>query len=62
MPAYSQHHQQHHVHAAVMVCPNCIHLPMQIRHVEPHWSVARVDFIFECSECGTEVRESVART
>jgi predicted RNA-binding Zn-ribbon protein involved in translation (DUF1610 family) len=61
MPAYSQHHQPHAMNATMAVCPHCTHLPMQMRSVEPHWSVARLVFVFECPECGTEVRETVTK-
>lgn len=61
MPAYAQHHHQHHdVHAAMTVCPSCLSLPMQIREVLPHWEQARLDFVYECPACCTEVRETVA--
>lgn len=62
MPAYSQHHQQHHYkNAAMTVCPSCIRLPMQIKEVQPNWNMASLDFVYECPECGIEVRETVAR-
>lgn len=60
MPAYSQQHQHHATHVMV-VCPSCNRLPMQIRNVEPHWSVAKLNVVFECPECCTEVRETVAK-
>jgi hypothetical protein len=59
MPAYIQHHE---VENATMVCPTCIGLlPMYVRHVEPHWSMAKIDFIYECSDCGGEVRQTVSK-
>lgn len=62
MPAYMQHHQQHHdVHAAMTVCPSCLSQPLQIREVQPRWDLARVDFVYECPACCTEVREIVAQ-
>lgn len=62
MPAYTQHHPSHHdVSAAVAICPSCLFLPMQIREVQPHWNLARLDFVFECTACGSEVRETVAK-
>jgi hypothetical protein len=32
---------------------------MYVRDVEPHWSMAKIDFIFECSDCGAEVRQTM---
>ena len=53
MPAYMHHHE---VDMAAVICPGCIGLlPMFVRDVEPHWSMAKIDFIYECSECGAEV-------
>ena len=37
-------------------------LPMYVRDVEPHWNMARIDFIFECSDCGAEVRQTVTKS
>jgi len=62
MPAYAQHHQKRQIfHAAMTVCPSCLSLPMQITEVQPHWDLARVDFVYECPACCTEVRETVAK-
>ena len=62
MPAYTQHHQQHHdILAAITLCPSCLSLPLQIREVQPRWDLARVDFIYECTACCIEIRESVAK-
>ena len=59
MPAYIQHHE---VETAAIVCPGCIGLlPMYVRDVEPHWSMAKIDFIYECSDCGSEVRQTVTK-
>ena len=60
MPAYIQQH--HSNETAAIVCPGCIGLlPMYVREVEPHWSMARIDFIYECSDCGAEVRQTITR-
>ena len=60
MPAYIQHHHQS--ETAAILCPGCIGLlPMYVRDVEPHWSMAKIDFIYECSDCGAEVRQTVTR-
>jgi hypothetical protein len=60
MPAYVQHHDL--VETPPVVCPGCIGLlPMYVRDVEPHWSMAKIDFIYECSDCGAEVRQTVTK-
>jgi len=33
---------------------------MYVRDVEPHWTIA-IDFTYECSGCGTEVRQTVIK-
>jgi hypothetical protein len=59
MPAYVRHHE---IETAAIVCPGCIrHLPMYVREVEPHWNMATIDFIFECSDCGAEVRQTMTK-
>jgi hypothetical protein len=59
MPAYVQHHT---IESAAVLCPACIGLlPMYVRDVEPHWNLAKIDFIYECSDCGAEVRHTVTR-
>ncbi len=61
MPAYVQHHDI--VETTPVVCPGCIGLlPMYVRDVEPHWSMATIDFIYECSDCGAEVRQTVTKS
>jgi hypothetical protein len=60
MPAYVQHREI--VETPPVVCPGCIGLlPMYVRDVEPHWSMASVDFIYECADCGAEVRQTVTK-
>ena len=58
MPAYIQHHE---IQTAAILCPGCLGLPMYVRDVEPHWSMAKIDFIYECSDCGTEVRQTLTK-
>jgi hypothetical protein len=59
MPAYIHHHE---IEIAPLICPDCVGmLPMYVREVEPHWSMTRLDFIYECSECGAEVRQTVRK-
>jgi hypothetical protein len=58
MPAYI-HHRDIDEMAPVM-CPGCLGaLPMHVRDVKPHWSMAKIDFIYECADCGAEVRQTV---
>ena len=60
MPAYIQHHEAETISA--VICPGCVGLlPMYVRDVEPHWSMAKIDFIYECSDCGAEVRQTVTK-
>lgn len=59
MPAYVQHHATDN---APVICPSCMGLlPMFVREVEPHWSMARIDFVYECAGCGAEVRQTVEK-
>lgn len=59
MPAYVHHHE---IEVPLMSCPGCIGLqPMYVRDIEPHWSMAKIDFIYECSDCGAEVRHTVRK-
>ncbi len=58
MPAYIQHHE---VEPFAIVCPNCIGLPMHVVEVQPHWSMAKINFTYECSDCGTEIKKTVTR-
>ena len=37
--------------------PSCEHLAMHIKDATPHGSTAKVDFTYECSECGAEMRQ-----
>ena len=62
MPAYTQHRQHHAIETAPIVCPGCVGLlPMFVREVEPHWSMARIDCVYECADCGAEVRRTITR-
>ena len=29
-----------------------------MRDVEPHWSMAKIEFTYECADCGTEIRQN----
>jgi Zn ribbon nucleic-acid-binding protein len=59
MPAYVQHHIDD---TAPLYCPGCAAMPaMRIRNVEPHWDQARIEFVYECIDCGIEVRQTLTR-
>jgi DNA-directed RNA polymerase subunit RPC12/RpoP len=59
MPAYIHHHE---VQTVAIVCPSCIGMfPMYVRDVEPHWSMAKIELIYECSECGAELRQTMTK-
>jgi len=58
MPAYIRHHD---VEPAFIICPSCVGLPMYVKDVEPHWSLAKIDFTYECPDCGTEVRKTMVK-
>jgi len=34
---------------------------MYIKDVAPHWSIATIDFTYECSNCGVQIRQTVAK-
>ena len=34
---------------------------MYVRDVELHWSMAKIDFVFECSDCGAEIKKTVTK-
>jgi hypothetical protein len=59
MPAYIHQHED--VEPAFIICPSCVGLPMYVKDIEPHWSMAKIDFTYECSDCGTEVRQTVTK-
>jgi len=59
MPAYIQHRE---IETPAILCPACVGLlPMYVREVEPHWSMAKIDFIYECADCGAEVRKTITK-
>ena len=55
MPVFIHHHD---AKSPFMICPSCAGLPMHIKNVAPHWRVAKIDFIYECSNCGAQVRQT----
>jgi hypothetical protein len=59
MPAYVHHHE---FERGAIVCPSCLgFLPMYVRDIEPHWNMSKIDFIYECSDCGSEVRQTITK-
>ena len=40
---------------------SCERLPMYIRDVAPHWSMAKIDLTYECSNCDAEIRQTVTK-
>ncbi len=56
MPAYIRHHD---VEPDFIICPSCVGLPMFLSHVQPHWSMAKIEFTYECSECGAVLRQTI---
>ena len=59
MPAFIHHHDD--TEPSFVICPSCVGLPMYVRDVEPHWSMAKIDFTYECADCGTEVRQTIVK-
>jgi len=31
---------------------------MHIKDVAPHWSMGKIDFTFECFDCGVEIKQT----
>jgi hypothetical protein len=58
MPAYVQNQR---VEPAFIICPSCAGLPMYVKEVDPHWSIATIDFTYECSDCGAEITTTVIK-
>ena len=58
MPAYIHYHD---VESPFIFCPSCVGLPMFVKEVAPHWSMAKIDFIYECSNCGAQIRQTVTK-
>jgi len=59
MPAYIHQHDE--IEPAFVICPSCVGLPMYVRDVDPHWSMAKIEFTYECSDCGAELRQTVIK-
>jgi hypothetical protein len=58
MPAYVQDRE---IDSALIVCPNCLGLPMYVKDVEPLWSIAKIYFVYECSDCGAEIKKTLTK-
>ena len=58
MPAYIHHHD---AESPLIICPSCAGLPMYIKEVAPHWIMAKIDFTYECSNCGAQIRQTVTK-
>lgn len=48
----------HDARPAVVVCPQCAQRLMEIKDVQ--WAAAKLEFTFECADCGTELSKTVA--
>jgi hypothetical protein len=40
---------------------HCLGLPVYVRDVAPHWGMAKIDFTYECSDCGAEIKKTVTK-
>ena len=58
MPAYIHHHD---AEPAFVICPSCVGLPMYVKDVAPHWTMAKIDFTDQCSDCVGKVRQTVSK-
>jgi hypothetical protein len=58
MPAYIHHHD---TEPNLIFCPSCARLPMYVKDVAPHWSMAKIDFTYECPNCGAQIRQTVTK-
>ena len=44
-----------------ITCSSYARLPMYVKDVAPHWSMAKIDFTYECSNCGAQIRQTVTK-
>ena len=58
MPAYIHDND---AELPFITCSSCARLPMYIKDVAPHWSMAKIDFTYECSSCGAQIRHTVIK-
>jgi hypothetical protein len=58
MPAYIHHHD---AEPPFIICPSCVGLPMARQGRRTALSMAQIDFTYECSDCGAEVRQTVTK-
>lgn len=45
---------------AVVVCPDCKQRLMEIKDVQ--WAVSKLEFTYECTGCGAEVKKAIEGT
>ena len=48
MPAYIHHHD---AEPPFIICPSCVGLPMYVKNVAPHWSMAKIYFTYAARKC-----------
>ena len=58
MPAYIHHRD---AEPPPIICPSCARPPMYIKDVAPHWSMAKIDFTYECSICGAQITQTLTK-
>ena len=58
MPAYIHDND---AEPPFITCSSCSRLPMYIKEVAPIWSMATLDFTYECSNCGAQIRQMVTK-
>ena len=58
MPAFIPRHD---AESSFIICPSCERLPMYVKDVAPHWSMAKIDFTYECSDCGAEIIQTMTK-
>jgi hypothetical protein len=34
---------------------------MYVKDVEPHWAIAKIYFVYECSDCGVEIKKTLTK-
>ena len=47
----------HEARPAVVICPHCTRHLMEIKDVQ--WAASKLEFILECSGCGTELSKCI---
>ncbi len=57
MPAYVQNQR---IEPTFIICPSCAGLPAYVK-VDAHWAIAKIDFTYECADCGAEITKTVTK-